>query len=69
MSRKLQMTELESRIAPTVVTTIGELLKMFPTDAALPPNVRQIGSLNPNQSVSFTDATWAKIVAASAKYR
>ncbi len=68
MSRKLQVTELENRIAPTVVTTIGQLLSMMPAGATLPPNVRQVGTLNPDQQVALSDATWAKLQALLAAY-
>ncbi len=67
MSRKLQVTELENRIAPTVITTIGQLLSMLPQGATLPSNIRT-GTLNPDQTVAMTDATYAKLLALLAAY-
>ncbi|MBP7149697.1 MAG: hypothetical protein KBD01_19395 [Acidobacteria bacterium] len=67
MSRKLQVTELEDRIAPTVFTTIGQILSMLPQDAPLPSNLRQVGNLSPDQPVGVSDAAWARILAALRK--
>lgn len=59
MSRKLKVTELENRIAPTVYTTIGDLLAMLPAGAKLPSNFKQVGNLSPSTPIAVSDATWA----------
>ncbi|MCU0229756.1 MAG: hypothetical protein MUC67_00095 [Acidobacteria bacterium] len=58
MSRKLQVTELESRVAPTVFTTIGQLLSMLPADSTLPSNMKIVGNLSPDQRIAIPDSLW-----------
>jgi len=58
MSRKLQVTELEKRVAPTVFSTIGQLLATLPQDTTLPSNMQVVGNLSPDQPIAVSDALW-----------
>jgi hypothetical protein len=58
MNRKLQVTELEKRVAPTVFTTIGQLLSMLPQDSTLPANIKAVGNLSPDQRIAVSDSLW-----------
>jgi hypothetical protein len=58
MSRKLQITELERRVAPTVFGTIGQLLSSLPQDTTLPSNVQVVGNLSPDQPIAISDSLW-----------
>jgi hypothetical protein len=61
MSRKLQVTELENRVAPTVFTTVGQLLSMLPADSTLPANLKAVGNLSPDQRIAVSDSLWAAL--------
>ncbi len=67
--RKLRMTELESRIAPSHTVTVGQLLSMLPAGATLPANMRQVGTLNPDQQLTFSDKTWAALMTQLGKFK
>ncbi len=70
MSRKLNVTELESRVAPTVFTNVGTLLSMLnAAGKTVPPNVRQVGNLNPDQQIAVPDSLWAQLQAGAQKAR
>jgi hypothetical protein len=58
MSRKLQVTELEKRVAPTVFGTIGQLLSSLPQDTTLPSNMQVVGNLSPDQQIAVSDSLW-----------
>jgi hypothetical protein len=61
MNRKLQVTELEKRVAPTVFTTIGQLLSSLPKDSTLPANMKAVGNLSPDQPIAVSDSLWAAL--------
>ncbi len=71
MSRKLNVTELESRVAPTVFTNIGTLLSMLNAagKTGLPANMRGIKNLDPNQQIAVPDSLWAQLQAGAQKAR